>query len=269
MFGNSVVRLSGQLAKRTVVTDKTIQIPLPEESGVRNLNLIYKPNGKPNVPANGRKGVYNLLTRQRPDLVHVAPLPSSDAPEIAAEIKQGHFDLVATGKPDFEVDNQLKYPFKDGAEKSTRDLQLLRLWKTGGYYTYNQTSGRINRVTDNSAGKYRSSEETGRKAGASAHQRVEKWNYNYNDPANFYRKYLVQDRIEDQLKHASQFIDPLRAPKSLPEVRHRKPLERSRSFTSDTRPDSFLERVNRGDISLQVTFCTLDVKLLHMRNLSN
>lgn len=144
----------------------------------------------------------------------------------------------------------------------------MRLWKTGEYYTYNQISGRINRVTDNSAGKYGASGETGRKAGAGAHQRVEKWNYNYNDPANFYRKYLLQDRIEDQLKHPWQFIDPLRAPKSLPEVQHRKPLERSRSFTSDTKPDSFWERVTRGDVSLQVTSCSLDVKLPHMRHLS-
>ncbi|XP_053404507.1 uncharacterized protein LOC123554052 isoform X2 [Mercenaria mercenaria] len=239
-FGHSIIRLSGSLARQTVVTDHTIQLHLPGGSGVHDLNLIYNKQGQPNLPENTRSGVYSLLTQRRHDLVHVEPVALADAPPIIKDLKEGDFDLIATATNKAVFDEQVTDSFLPG------ELQLLRIWRTGEFYTYNQATGKLNKLQD---GRKRNLKTVGYAVDKfQVLPGIQNWHYSFDETANYYKKYLIQDELESQLGkqiHPSQ---------SLPEIHKQdRSLERRWSFTSDNSPekDSFYRKVVAGQVPLK------------------
>ncbi|XP_052784297.1 uncharacterized protein LOC128220080 isoform X2 [Mya arenaria] len=258
IFGRSFVSISGDLGRQTIVTDHTIHIAFPDESGVRTLNLVYNQAGHPPIPVNQRGGVYSLLTEKRHDLVHVADLPAEDAPLLFRELKEGKFDLIATVRP---THRQPGSPVKaaDGKSETVSstsgpefqftkpELELLRTWRTGEFYTYNHLTGQISLLREKRDGKQPTL------AHAVDRLRVlpgaDEWAFKSEESAGFYRKYLLQEEIETRLRPERA----IRNPQSLPEVTGRQTLKRQWSFTSETGPikDSFAVRALNGDVALR------------------
>lgn len=177
------------------------------------------------------------MTQQRPDLLHVEPVNSVDAHPIIEDLKEGSFDLIATAtsKKDFhETLSQNVLP---------EELQLLRIWRTGEFYTFNQVTGSLNRLQD---GRRRTLKSFGYAVDKfKVLPGIQDWQYSVDETANYYKKYLIQDEIERQLarKHPPT--------QSLPEInRQERHLERRWSFTSDN--DSFYRRVIAGQVPLKV-----------------
>ncbi|XP_060583449.1 uncharacterized protein LOC132739698 isoform X2 [Ruditapes philippinarum] len=242
-FGHSVIRLAGSLAKQTVVTDHTIQIHLPGNSGVHDLNLIYNHQGQPNLPEVHRDGVYSLLTQQRPDLLHVEPVTSVDALPIITDLKEGGFDLIATATN--------KTAFQEHLSDSVlpKELQLIRIWRTGEFYTFNQSTGSLNKLHD---ARKRNLKSLGYAVDKfKVLPGIQDWQYSVDESANYYKKYLIQDQIDELERQLAKKNPPTH---SLPEIhRQERPLVRRWSFTSDNSPekDSFYKRVLAGQVPLK------------------
>ena len=234
---------------------------------MRTLNLIYTNEGNINLPANKRNGVFSLLQDKRHHLVNVTSATEEEKTQILADITDGKFDLIATAKansekptlPDISQNN--RYPVKVDKTADKNELQLLRVWRTGEFFTYNQRTGNLNKLNDSRAGKYKSVTNT---LGTFKVLPGDKnWNYAFDEETNFYKKYLIQDDIAGKIpQNALSVISELqnetatnRRPRvpplnlRLPENK-RYPLERSWSYTSDSK-DTFYRRYLRGEIPLQ------------------
>lgn len=238
-FGHSIIRLSGSLKDKTIVTDHTIRIHLPGNSGVHDLNLIYNKDGQPNLPEHTRTGVYSLLTQKRHDLVHVEPVPIAEAPQIIRDLKDGDFDLIATASSKVAFNEQASDVFLPG------ELQLLRVWRTGEFYTYDQSNGHLNKLQDNRNRKLKSLGNAVEKFRILPG--IQDWHYSFDETANYYRKYLIQDEIESHLEKE------LRPTQSLPEIQSQLGnLQRRFSLSTYPEKDSFYRRVVEGGVPLKV-----------------
>lgn len=230
LFGESVVRLSGDLAKRTVVTDNTVQIALPEESGVRKLNLIYNTPG-PTNSTNPALFPNNLTVPSRvvPDNGACVPLEEQNA---------GRFNFATNETIKRNAGGTFKLPNKT-------DVELLKRSETDKYYTSYRENGEIDSTFEDRKQfvPYTDGEFTGAPVEV-------KWNSSYNDSGNFYSKYLLQQELEERAVRGQRAAGT-KVSKSFPEV-----VRRRRSFTLDTfqERDSFYRRVREGEIPLQVTF---------------
>lgn len=255
-FGNSVIRLSGSIARKTVVTDHTIQIHLPGELGLHDLNLIYNKQGQPNLPEHNRSGVYSLLTQKRHDLLSVLPIPVAENPKLRYDLKDGKFDLIATATNKKAIKDQVTESLtNDIGYKEQTELQLLRIWRTGEFFTYDNASGKLNKIQDTRIGRL--------KALGNAVQKfhvlpgIQNGEYSFDEAANYYKKYLIQDELENKFERQS-----LHHPRSFPDVRGPAKLQRRWSFASDHSPykDNFHRRAVAGPIrvcDLQYHYDTL------------
>lgn len=248
LFGNSRVRIARDLTKRTVVTNKTVQVALPYESGVSSLNVIYNRENKSftNVPEKyqATKG-HTLPAKPTPDFLNIVPVDSATTHNVVKEIKAGHFDLLATttNKAKNIGHNQPDQALAKILESNTK---LIRIWKTNDLYVYNPVTKLINKVSDNNIDRYSRFISPGEKYRLLPNP--ENWSYSPNNASNFYKKYLLKEDVENT------FGDANRVQRSLPEVRKTQFLKRSKSFTSDSSFDknSFYQRVTRGDVTLEV-----------------
>ena len=215
-----------------MVTDRTIRISFPDDLGVRTLNLIYDTNGisQPKRLQNQQSGAIKDLTEERPELFHVQPVVSKETQEILRNIKEGTFDLIATSKES-----------SSGLNQNT--LQLIRIRKTGEYFTYNHRTGQINKLSVK-LNRTKSSDRFSILPGQV------NWNYNFEDTSNFYKKYLLQDEIDSSFApHLSR-----RYPTSFPERSTALPtLERSTSSLSERTKTTLYYRYKAGKLPLEVS----------------
>lgn len=192
------------------------------------------------MPQKHQNGFYSLLTQKRSDIIRVDPVLPPEVAELAYDLKDGSFDLVASSKDnDGEVVNGKFVP---------GNLLLLRIWRTDQYYTYNQITGQVNKLVDDRKKLFRSKSEK-----YQVLPDINKWNYNVDEANNYYKKYLIQDEIDNKLNQQEQ-ARKQRYRHSLPDLQHTYTLKRQASFTSDISPEknSFYQRYLRGEIPLQV-----------------
>ena len=238
-FGRTFIHFSGPHTNKVYVTDHTIRIPIPGEPSLGTLNLIYTNDGQVNLPANKRAGVFRLLQDNQHHLISVTSVTEEEKTLILTDIREGKFDLIATAK------QQSSKRLASSRDKTALndEIQLLRICRTGEFFTYNNKTGNLNKLKD---------------------ARTKHWNYVFDEQTHFYKKYLIKDDIStrnapyNRLSVISESQNEAVTTKGtrLPLLEQRTSKNkryshtRSWSFTSVSK-DTFYKRYLRGEIPLQ------------------
>ena len=279
--------MTGPNTDQLVIADHTIHIPLPGQTGLRTLHLIYTRDGQVNLPVNKRDGVYDLLKDNRQHLVDVTSVTDQEKPQILVDIREGKFDLIATAKdnPDVlkfpDINQNSRYPVKTSlGSVSNNELQLLRIWRTGEFFTYNHKTGNLNKLLDSRVSGIKPVIST--KGTYKVFPSEKDWNYAFDEQTNFYKKYLIQDEISERLPPQnnnsviSEYKNEILANSypRLPPLNLRLPeqkrysLHKSWSF-SPVSKNTFYQRYLRGELPLQRSLTDRVERKVHRLTRSN
>ena len=243
-----------------------------------------------NLPVNHRNGVFRLLKDNHHHLIDVTSVPEEEKPQILADITEGKFDLIATADENSQtlpaVPQNARFIVKNSKNSNKRqnsELQLLRIWRTGEFFTYNHKTGNLNKLKDNRVQKFQSHARSTRNTYKVLPDDRD-WNYAFNEQENFYKKYLVQDAISEGINPQNviplkptfltqtDFKSSLRLPPlnlRLPDQK-RYPIHKSWSFYTVTKEtDSFYRRFLRGEIPLQRSLTDRVERKVHRLTRSN
>ena len=280
--------MKGQNSDQLFIADHTIRIPFPNNSTLHSLNLIYTRDGQINLPINHRNGVFKLLKDNFHHLVDVTSVPEAEKPQILADITDGKFDLIATADENSQTlppvpqntSLSVKKSENNSVSRQSSELQLLRIWRTGEFFTYNHKTGNLNRLKDKRVQAFKSNVRNTRDTFKVLPDDRD-WNYAFNEQENFYKKYLIQDAISKGINlDPTQSLKPtlsnqenfLRLPPLNLRERNQKryPVHKSWSFYTVTQAtDSFYKRFLRGDIPLQRSLTDSVGRKVHRLTRSN
>ena len=282
-FGRTFVHVKGPNADQLFIADHTIRIPFPGNSSLRSLNLIYTREGQVNLPVNHRNGVFRLLKDNFHHLVDVTSVPEEEKPQILADITDGKFDLIATADENSQtlppVPQKALLPVKDSVNSVSRqssELQLLRIWRTGEFFTYNHKTGNLNKLKDKRVQTFKSHVRSTRDTYKVLPDDRD-WNYAFNEQNNFYKKYLIQDAISkginpENIQSLTNQTNLIRLPPLNLRQRNQKryPVHKSWSFYTVTKEtDSFYKKFLRGELPLQRSLTDSVERRVHRLTRSN